>query len=224
VGEQQVAVGSLARDRHQPPVPKPRRTASTWSTARPPSSHAVSASAQSERPRSRTDRRPRGSNVVTFDRTQITREPYCESRPNAGAHPYGSVAGSHRMGRRRTRRTPRSSRPSASVPPLPREPLRQTHPPSSRGRGGGGGTTSCRATRRHRHSHPAKRNSGASSANMSRKPGERVASATWWKRSQHNRGSNAPRVSNHGEAKSAKYAAKCGVRKPIALGTRSPAS
>ena len=55
--------------------PKPRRTASTWSTARPPSSHAVRASAQSERPRSRTDRRPRGSNVVTFDRVQITREP-----------------------------------------------------------------------------------------------------------------------------------------------------
>ena len=54
---------------------KPRRAASTWSTARPPSSHAVRANAQSERPRSRTDRRPRGSNVVTFDRAQITREP-----------------------------------------------------------------------------------------------------------------------------------------------------
>ena len=52
-----------------------RRTASTWSTARPPSSHAVRASARSKRPRSRTDRRPRGSNVVTFDRAQIMCEP-----------------------------------------------------------------------------------------------------------------------------------------------------
>ena len=56
------------------------------------------------------------------------------------------------------------------------------------------------------------------------KPGERVASATWWKRSQHIRGSNATRVSNYGEEKSGKHAAKCGVRKSIAPGTRSPAS
>ena len=75
VGEQQVAVRSLAQERHQPHVPERRQAASTWSTARPPSSHAVRANAQSERPRSRTDRRPRGSNVVTFDRAQIMCEP-----------------------------------------------------------------------------------------------------------------------------------------------------
>ena len=39
---------------------------------------------------------------------------------------------------------PRTSPPPATVPPLPREPLRQTQTPLSRGRGGGGGTTSCR--------------------------------------------------------------------------------
>jgi hypothetical protein len=42
VGEQQVVVIVLACDRHQPHAPEPRRAASTWSTARPPSSHAGS--------------------------------------------------------------------------------------------------------------------------------------------------------------------------------------
>ena len=58
----------------------------------------------------------------------------------------------------------------------------------------------------------------------SRQPGERLASAKWWKRRQHTRGSNATRVFNHGEAESQKNAVKSGVRKRMALGTRSPAS
>jgi hypothetical protein len=51
-----------------------------------------------------------------------------------------------------------------------------------------------------------------------------LASAKWWKRRQRTRGSNATRVFNHGEAESPKNAVKSGIRKRMALGTRSPAS
>jgi hypothetical protein len=44
----------MACDRHQPYVAELRWAASTWSTALPPSSHAVRASGRSERRRSRT--------------------------------------------------------------------------------------------------------------------------------------------------------------------------
>ena len=143
--EHRVVVGSLAQERHQSHVPERREAASTWSTARPPSSHAVRANAQSERPRSRTDRHPRGSSVVSFDRAQERHaKRSLEAIQMREPAPADRLRGSHRMGRRRTRRTPSSSRPSATVPPLPREPLCQTRTPLSRGRGGGGGTTSCR--------------------------------------------------------------------------------
>jgi hypothetical protein len=46
-----------------------RRAASTWSTALPPSSHAVRAHPRSNRPISRTNRRPRGSLFLAFTQT-----------------------------------------------------------------------------------------------------------------------------------------------------------
>ena len=145
VGGHRVVVRSLACDRHQPQTPERRRGASTWSTACPPSSHAVRADARSERPRSRTDRRPRGTSVVSFDRAQERDAKRCvDAVQMREPAPADRWRGSHRMGRRRTRRTPSSSRPSATVPPLPREPLCPTRTSLSRGRGGGGGTTSCR--------------------------------------------------------------------------------
>ena len=53
--------------------------------------------------------------------------------------------------------------------------------------------------------------------NKIRQPGERLASAKWWKRRQRTRGSNATRVSNHGEAESPKNA----VNRAIVSGWRS---
>ena len=50
-----------------------------------------------------------------------------------------------------------------------------------------------------------------------RQPGERLASAKWWKRRQRTRGSNATRVFNHGEAESPKNA----VNRAIVSGWRS---
>jgi hypothetical protein len=53
------------------------------------------------------------------------------------------------------------------------------HTTHRRGGGaGGGGTTSCRPTKHHRHSHPEKRNSGASQANVWRQPHGGSAAST----------------------------------------------
>ena len=69
--------------------------------------------------------------------------------------------------------------------PRPPSPLSRANRPAKhtthrRGGGaGGGGTTSCRPSKHHRHSHPVKRNSGASPANVWRQPhGGSAASTT----------------------------------------------
>ena len=68
--------------------------ASTWSTARPPSSHAVRASGRSERPRSRTDATSSGSRCCLLRSiSRKTREASFGHRPSAGTRPCGSVAG-----------------------------------------------------------------------------------------------------------------------------------
>jgi len=70
------------------------------------------------------------------------------------------------------------------VPPPKNSPLSRANRPAKhtthrRGGGaGGGGTTSCRPTKHHRHSHPVKRNSGASQANVWRQPHGRSAAST----------------------------------------------
>ena len=90
--------------------------------------------------------------------------------------------------------------PPQKLPPLPRDPLRRTQQASSRGRGRGWGNNKLPSRETPTTLPPSKTQSG-------RQPGERLASAKWWKRRQRTRGSNATRVFNHGEAESPKNAA-----------------
>jgi hypothetical protein len=106
VGEQQVVVRSLACDRHPPHAAKPRRTPSAWSTALPPSSHAVSADVRSERPRSRTDGRSRGVGVCLVDRFSKNANLGLGIVRVREPAPADWLRGFRRMGRRRKRRTP----------------------------------------------------------------------------------------------------------------------
>jgi len=77
--------------------------------------------------------------------------------------------------------------PPKKLPPLPRESPRETHhtPPQGRGRGWGNNKLP---------SHKTPSTFPPRKTQFGRKPGERVASATRWERSQHSRGSKAPRA------------------------------
>jgi len=99
--------------------------------------------------------------------------------------------------------------PPQKLPPLPRDPLRRTQQASSRGRGRGRGSNKLPSRETPPTFPPSKTQSG-------RQPGERLASAKWWKRGQRTRGSNAMRVFDHGEAESTKYA----VNRAFASGWR----
>jgi hypothetical protein len=83
--------------------------ASTWSTARPPSSHAVRASGRSEQPRSRTDATSSGSRrCLLRSLLRKTREASFGHRPSAGAGPCGRP----QLGVRRVRRLLMRSEPA----------------------------------------------------------------------------------------------------------------
>ena len=104
---QNAAFGSPSRSaRVHQPADAGRSPASTWSTALPPSSHAVRANDQSKRPRSRTDRRPQGPSC-SFDQTQARRAKHSLATAQVREPaPVDRSRGRRRMGRRRKRRTP----------------------------------------------------------------------------------------------------------------------